>query len=38
MDEEKYTVLAPQPGKQTMFLETKADICLYGGGARKLAA
>lgn len=28
-----YTRLEPQPGKQEMFLSTKADICLYGGGA-----
>lgn len=26
----QYERLEPQPGKQTMFLETKADICLYG--------
>lgn len=25
-----YETLSPQPGKQTMFLETNADICLYG--------
>lgn len=29
-----YTKLAPQAGKQTMFLETTADICIYGGGAK----
>lgn len=29
----QYERLSPQEGKQTMFLETKADICLYGGGA-----
>lgn len=29
----KYETLSPQPGKQSMFLSTKADICLYGGGA-----
>lgn len=28
-----YERLEPQPGKQSMFLSTKADICLYGGGA-----
>lgn len=25
--------LAPQPGPQTMFCATKADVCFYGGGA-----
>lgn len=25
--------IAPQPGPQTQFLSTKADICIYGGGA-----
>lgn len=30
MDNENYSVLAPQPGKQTMFMQTESDICLYG--------
>ena len=28
-----YEKLEAQPGKQTMFLESKADVVLYGGGA-----
>jgi hypothetical protein len=32
-----YETLAPQEGKQTMFLESKADIVIYGGGAKLLA-
>lgn len=28
-----YETLAPQKGKQTMFLESRADLVLYGGGA-----
>jgi predicted phage terminase large subunit-like protein len=27
------TVISPQPGPQTAFLQTSADICIYGGGA-----
>ncbi len=30
IEEDKYETLSPQPGKQTMFLQTTADICLYG--------
>ena len=26
-------VIEPQPGPQTMFLTTSADICGYGGAA-----
>lgn len=34
MNEEfKPVVFAPQPGKQTEFLSTKADIAIYGGSA-----
>ena len=29
----KVVELRPQPGPQEMFLATKADICIYGGGA-----
>jgi predicted phage terminase large subunit-like protein len=29
----KPTVLAPQPGQQTAFLSSKADIAIYGGAA-----
>lgn len=25
--------IGPQPGKQTLFLASSADICIYGGGA-----
>ncbi len=31
--EQESVILAPQPGPQTEFLSTKADIALYGGGA-----
>ncbi len=27
------TVIAPQPGPQTRFLRTSADIAIYGGAA-----
>lgn len=27
------TIIGPQPGPQTMFLETSADIAIYGGAA-----
>jgi hypothetical protein len=27
------TIISPQPGPQTAFLQTPADICIYGGAA-----
>ena len=27
------TTIAAQPGRQTEFLQTSADICIYGGAA-----
>ena len=27
------TVISAQPGPQTVFLQTAADICIYGGAA-----
>ena len=33
IEENKGSVLAPQPGPQTKFLATPADIALYGGAA-----
>src|SRR5215467_15594552 len=27
------TTISPQPGPQTAFLQTPADICIYGGAA-----
>ncbi len=33
LDKEKYDYFKPQPGKQTDFLASKADIVVYGGGA-----
>ena len=27
------TIISPRPGPQTVFLQTSADICIYGGAA-----
>ena len=27
------TIISAQPGPQTAFLQTAADICIYGGAA-----
>lgn len=32
-DDEHVTVIGPQPGPQTAFLETPADVAIYGGAA-----
>lgn len=26
-------IIEPQPGPQTLFLSTPADVCVYGGAA-----
>jgi hypothetical protein len=28
------TVIAPQPGRQTQYLTTPADVVVFGGGAK----